>query len=86
MGGGCSGLFPGTPGADYQQISLLDEPIRVHHRGPTYIPSGGNEGGAGGNVGPTFTAKALIRIGAEEVLRQCMRYRLGVITEARLVA
>ncbi len=87
MGGGRLGLFPGTKGADHQQLSLLNEPIRVHHRGPTYIPDSGSVGTTGGMAtGHTPVQKALILIVPKIVLEQCMRYRLGVLSERQLVS
>lgn len=84
MGGGRSGLFPGTKGADHHQISLLDEPIRVYRRGVKYVPGEGS--GDGGMVGGTTGAKALILITSKDVLERCMYYRLGAITGIQLIS
>ena len=88
MGGGRSGVFPGTRGADNYQQSIWDSSIRVRHRGPTFV--NGEEGQVsgvsilGGFPDVKHTRKLVVLTGAD-VLEQCLLYRFGVITEKQLI-
>lgn len=83
MGGGRSGLFPGTEGADAYQQSLFQEPISTRQRGNTYLPIGGGVAG-GSMVGEKPGAKLRV-LTVKEVLEKFMDYRYGDISEAQLV-
>ena len=82
MGGGRSGLFPATKGADPYQMSLLESPIRVRHKGVIYV---GENALVGGGAGSSQTAEKFIAITPKDVLNKCMQYRLEIITEFQLV-
>lgn len=89
MGAGRTGLFPGTKGSDFQQITLFPDPISVHHRGPTYDMNDGSGESVGGigsvGVGIRSQDRALLLIPLD-VLKMCLRWRIGAITEGGLLS
>lgn len=85
MGGGRSGLFPGTKGADAYQHSLFPDVLTVRRRGAIYIPVMDNAVGGGVTVvGPHVESKLRV-LTVKEVLEKFMDYRYGDISEANLV-
>lgn len=88
MGGGRIALFPGTKGSDSQQITLFPDPISVHHRGPTYAIDGGDSEGVsvGGIGGGIHTKDRILLLTPPDVLRMCLRWRIGAVTEKRLLS
>lgn len=89
MGGGRVGVFPGTTGSDNYQESIWDQPVRVRHRGPTFVVnaenSAVNTGITTGNATGSRTKKVIL-LTAIDVLKQCMLYRAGAITEFQFIS
>ena len=84
MGGGRSGLFPGTRGASPHQQSLFPDPIEIRHRGATFIPAESISNG----MSTSGRHKSIVKLRVlteKEVLKRCMEYRLGAISEAQFV-
>lgn len=82
MGGGRSGLFPGTSGADEVQSSLFEEKMKVRHRGPTFIVG---EGVSGSGLGGSTAEVKLKLLTVDEVLKKCLLYRIGAWRESKLI-
>lgn len=85
MGGGRTGLFAGTKGADSQQISLIPNPISVRHRGPNYDVEQGLGVGAGGNGGGIAIKDRTLLLTPPDVLKKCLHWRIGAISDGDLV-
>ncbi len=83
MGGGRSGLFHGTEGADVYQQSLFPEAIAVRRRGATYISAVGGVSGSGFAGNPDRDRLHVLTV--KEVLEKFMDYRYGDISEFQLV-
>lgn len=87
MGGGRTGLFPGTKGSDFQQITLFPDPIPVYHRGPAYAIN--DVGGIGGisSVGADIHPQdRILLLTPIDVLKMCLHWRIGAITEGGLLS
>lgn len=85
MGGGRSGLFPGTKGAAPYQLSLFSEPIKVRRRGVTFISNEGIPGGEAVSGGEHKAIGKLHFLTVKEILKKCMEYRLEAISESQFI-
>lgn len=89
MGGGRVGVFPGTTGSDNYQESIWDQPVRVRRRGPTFVVNAENSAVSTGITTGNATgsrSKKVILLTAIDVLKQCMLYRVGAITEIQFIS
>lgn len=86
MGGGRTGLFPGTKGSDSQQITLFPDPIPVYHRGPTCATDGEASEGISGIGGGIYTKDRILLLTPPDVLKMCLRWRIGAIIERGLLS
>lgn len=89
MGGGRVGVFPGTTGSDDYQESIWGQPVRVRHKGPTFVINAGNSVVSTGITTGNATgsrSKKVILLTAIDVLKQCMLYRAGAITEFQFIS
>lgn len=84
MGGGRSGLFQGTAGADVYQKSLFLEPIDIRYRGATYLPNVGSAIVGGATIGGQSKDK-LYFLTIKEILKKFMDYPFGGVSESKLV-
>lgn len=84
MGGGRSGLFHGTVGADEYQESLFEEPVSIRHRGTSFLPK--EEGVTiGGTAAGGYSSDKLHVLTVREILKKFMDYRFGRVSESKLV-
>lgn len=84
MGGGRSGLFLGTEGADMYQESLFPETSAIRRKGFTYVPVDGNFAERGVASGRSSSDKLRV-LTVKDILQKFMDYRFGEISESRLV-
>lgn len=84
MGGGRSGLFLGTAGADVYQESLFLEPVDVRRRGATYLPNVESAIVGGATIGGQSKDKLYV-LTIKEILKKFMDYRFGRVSESKLV-
>lgn len=85
MGGGRSGLFPGTKGASPHQQSLFPDTIKVRRRGVTFVPAEAVSGSGIASSDRCKSTEKLHLLTVKEVLKKCMEYRLGAISESQLI-
>lgn len=90
MGGGTSGLFPATKGAKPHQMSLTPDPVSVYHRRPTYAIGRGGDvgaeiGGAAGESVRIAIRNRTLLLTPSDVLRKCLHWRIGAVSEGTLV-
>lgn len=87
MGGGRTALFPGTKGADPQQITLFPDTISVRHRGPTYVADCGDGGGVtDSNISSGIYAKDRMLLPTPpDVLKMYLLWRIDAISGQRLL-
>jgi len=88
MGGGMSGLFPSTKGAEPQQMTLFPSPIPMRRCSTTHAIEEVESlslhvSGAGINRGAHGKKDFLLT--PYEVLRKCLHWRIGAITSKDLV-
>lgn len=84
MGGGRSGLFHGTAGADVYQQSLFEEPVNIRLGGATYLPNEESATIGSASVGGCFSDKLRV-LTAKDILKKFMDYRFRKISESELI-
>ena len=83
MGGGRSGLFPGTKGADPQQTALFLPPITTRkYRLPNDIEQIIGVASGSGYV----QRKGVVLLTPAEVLNKCLQWRVGAVSENGFVS
>ena len=88
MGGGMSGLFPGTKGAEPQQMTLFNSQISMRRCNTTHVmveveSSRPHSDGVG--IGRSVQGRDKFLLTPYEVLRKCLHWRIGAITSNELV-
>lgn len=89
MGGGRSGLFPGTQGSDNFQLTLFPAAISVHRESLSYsfdqdINVGANFSCIGENS-PNHRSYCYL-LTPSDILEKCLHWRIGAITSGKLVS
>lgn len=88
MGGGRSGLFPGTNGAEPQQMTLFNSQIPLRRCNTTHIVvevEGSRLHSDGVGIGRSVQGRDKFLLTPYEVLRKCLHWRIGAITSNELV-
>ena len=88
MGGGMSGLYPGTKGAEPQQMTLFASQIPMRRCNSTHemraVESSWFCTGSAG-IGHSVRGRDKFLLTPYEVLRKCLHWRIGAITSKKLI-
>lgn len=83
MGGGRTGLFVGTKGADPQQLSIISEPIPARRRSSNCVIE--QSTGIGGIELSVTKKSRILLLTPRDVLIKCMHWRIGAVSEGNLI-